>query len=532
MIRLHGVSKRFGDVRALDEVSLDLRAGEVHCLLGENGAGKSTLIALLTGLQQPDAGVIELDGAPVTLRSPRAAIDRGIAVVHQHSTLAPTMTVLENLRLVRNAGRAEKPTLLLDRRTAEQELSEWASDIGADIDPGTLMAELSLGQQQQFEIARALRQRPRVLILDEPTSMLPSRSVPGLIRDIHRLREQGAAVLVVTHKLEEALELANTVTVLRGGRVTAHLAAAELRRTGDDAARAQILTAMFGAGSGAEAPTHAPTHAATDAGMNADAPERLSIERLRTERGDGGSPLDGLSLEVRAGEIVGIAGIDGNGQRHLAEAIAGQRPVAAGSIRLDGSDITAESVRARQRLGVRYLTDDKLGEGSIGGFSVALNLMLKRVGERPFWRFGFVNRAALAAEARRLIEDSGIGVPSPETRAGTLSGGNLQKLLLARELQGEPRVVVFNKPSTGLDLRTVRRVHRAVRVFASRGGAALVISADLDELIALSHRIAVVSRGRIVGEIVNDPAPGEGEVRARLGELLAGVAARSEAGAQ
>ncbi len=527
-LRLRGVSKRFGEVVASDGVSLELLPGEVHALLGENGAGKSTLIAMLAGMQQPDAGTIELRGERVVLGSPAVSLSHGIGIVYQHSALIPTMTVIENLML----GDAHR--LLLDRRAAEDRLAELGVLLGGRIDPGTLVGELGLGQQQQLELAKALWARPSVLVLDEPTSMLTPRGVAELASSLDRLRGEGVAVLFVTHKLDEALGLADRVTVLRAGRVVARFgpgelrggrgadstAAVETRAVGADgadaaAAAAPILAAMFGDERAApqrpegEAPIGPPE-------PPAEAAEVLRLEEASTAPGDGGTPIRGISLRIRAGEVLGIAGIDGHGQRHLAEAIAGQRATAGGRVLLDGGEITRESVRERQRLGVRYVTDDRLREGIVGSFSVALNLVLKRVGERPFWRFGRMDRAAVAAEARRLISHYDIRASSPDARAGALSGGNIQKILLARELSHGPRVVVFNKPGQGLDLRTVRKARDEIRRFAEAGGAVLLISTELDELAELAHRIEVISRGRLIGSVEND---GD-RVRERVGALM------------
>lgn len=525
VLRVRQVSKRFGEVRALEDVSLDLRAGEVHCLLGENGAGKSTLIGLLTGLHRPDRGAIEIDGERTALGSPAAAIALGIGAVAQHSALVPTMTVLENLML----ADAAKPRLLLDRPAAQRRLIELVELLGSDIDPDAPVGELGLGQQQQLEIARALWQRPRVLILDEPTSMLPERGVEALVRSIRRLTGRGVAVLFVTHKLHEALRLADSVTVLRAGEVTAGLPAARLAVLDPGAVRTEILEAMFGAGSAAQQGTD-EARPPSPAQRAAGSPRLLVLDRVRTRDAGGGAPLDGVTLEVGAGETLGVAGIDGNGQRHLAEVVAGQRRAAAGRVLFEGRDVASASVRERQGLGMRYVTDDRLGEGIVDGFSVALNLLLKRIGERPLWRFGRMNRRTVRAETQRLVDEGDIRTSSLETRAGTLSGGNIQKILLARELQGSPKAVVFHKPSTGLDLRTAIRVHDAMRDFAAGGGAALVISSDLDELLSLSHRIAVIAHGRIVGEVANDPARDAASVRAELGALMAGATLAAEAG--
>lgn len=514
VLRLRGVTKRFGELVANDAVDLELRAGEVHCLLGENGAGKSTLIAMLAGLQQPDEGLLEVDGVPTVLASPAVANASGIAVVYQHSALVPTMSVLDNLMLGNGGFR-------LRRATARRRLSELSELLGDELDGTRPLGELGLGQQQQLEIAKAMWAEPRLLILDEPTSTLGEGGARNLLTRLREHADGGRAVLLVTHKLDEALAVGDRVTVLRAGRVVDRLEAGQLRDFGEsrETVRAKnsgrILAAMFGESGAAAAHAAAAPSARTPAPADGDV---LRLEEVTTARGNGGTPIEGIEFGIGAGEIVGIAGIDGHGQKHLAEVIAGQRLPERGRVLLGGEDLAAVAVRGRQRRGVRYVTDDRLREGIVGSFSVALNLVLKRVGERPLWRFGFADRHAIYREAEALVEQYGIRTPSVSARAGALSGGNIQKILLARELAHGPRVVVFDKPGYGLDLQTVRLVQHSIRDFASDGGAALLISTDLDELLALASRIGVLSHGRIVGWVPND-GPG---ARERIGTLMAG----------
>lgn len=505
-LRLRGVTKRFGPVTANAQIDLDLRGGEVHCVLGENGAGKSTLISMLAGFQQPDEGIIEIDGRACTLASPAVALARGIGVVYQHSALIPTMSVLENLMLGQRRG------VLLDRAAAEDLLTEIGEMFGGRIDPDTAVHELGLGQRQQLEIAKVLWEKPEVLVLDEPTSMLAAEGVERLKAGVRRLADEGVAVLFVTHKLHEALELGDRVSVLRAGRVALSVDTDELRTQDSQEVEGRILVAMFGDETTSKLGESGQGALALDAASS----EVLRLESVSVAGEPGSSPATEVSLAIRAGEILGIAGIDGHGQRHLAEAIAGQRPLTGGRLLLGGRNISRESVRSRQRLGVRYVTDDRLHEGIVGSFSVAINLLLKHIGNRPFWRFGRMDRAAVAAEATHLIERYEIRPPASDARAGTLSGGNIQKLLLARELAGEATVVVLNKPTYGLDLRTVRRVRDEIRQFAERGGAVLLISTDLDELKELANSISVISRGRIVGRVENDGV----RVRERVGALI------------
>lgn len=521
MIRLTAITKSFPGIVACDSISLDIAPGQVHCLLGENGAGKSTLIGMLAGLQQPDAGTIEIDGCPVQLSSPAVSLAHGIGVVYQHSSLIPSMTVLENLMLSGGgSGAGGGGGFWLDRSGARARLAELAGLLGAEIDPDMAAGDLGLGQQQQVEIARAMWHGSRVLILDEPTSMLTPRAVEHLFASVNRLKAQGLAVVFVTHKLHEALAVGDAVTVLRAGRVSGWIAPAEMRSLDPGQLKSRILEAMFGADPGADRASADSLESPRIARRPeySPAPVTLQLRGITTRARSGETPVTDVNLAIHQGEIVGIAGIDGHGQAHLAEAIAGQLQLASGSIALDSRDITSLTVKQRQRLGVRYVTDDRLHEGIVGSLSVAMNLVLKRIGERPFWTWGRMNAAAVRDEARARIAEFDIRTPSAETRAGTLSGGNIQKLLLARELSHDPRAVVFHKPTAGLDLKSVRQVWASIREFARGGGAALVISPDLYELVALADRIVVMSGGRLVGEVSCD----EDRVAERVGELMVG----------
>ncbi|WP_066043085.1 putative B6 ABC transporter ATP-binding protein [Herbiconiux solani] len=503
VISLRDITKAFPGVIANDHVSLDIVSGQVHCLLGENGAGKSTLISILAGMQQPDSGTVAFDGKVVDITSPKVAVDYGIGVVHQHSTLVPAFTVLENLML-------GESSMLQNTKRAEQRLGELADLLGVEIDPHALASDLGLGQQQQVEIAKAMWKGSRLLVLDEPTSMLTPQAIEHLGESIARVKAQGLAVVLITHKLREAYAMGDCVTILRGGRNVGHIGVEQLAAYSEAEAQDAILAAMFGddlAAVGDEASDLAGAAEATREVRAIDFDDRPVRLELRdvSSRGLGRDiEADGVTLTVHEGEILGIAGIDGHGQGALSEVVAGQRPVASGTVFFDGEDITKSGVRSRQQLGVRYVTDDRLHEGTVGSMSVALNLVIKRIGQRPFWKSGRIQPKAVDTEADRLIQEYGIRTPSPETRAGTLSGGNIQKILLARELTNGAKLVVVNKPTYGLDLKTVHLVREILIDFAARGGSVLLLSTDLDELIELSHRIEVISRGSLVGGVVND----------------------------
>lgn len=529
-------------------MSLEVRPGEVHCLLGENGAGKSTLIAMLAGLQQPDSGEIEMAGEQLVFAAPADSLAQGIGVVFQHSALIATMTVAENLMLGGHGG------FWLNREDTLDHLASVGELFGVQLDPLARVGELSLGEQQQLEIAKVLLGEPRVLVLDEPTSMLSADAIARLGRSIRQLSDRGVAVILVTHKLEEALQLSDRMTVLRNGQVAARFESEELRAS--SAGSARILAAMFGsedvaAGAASDAVAVGAVAAVSDATVSVAAAASVAVEpgdsAVRLRRNSVGPELlhleavsvpaqpvglNQLSLRLRAGEVLGIAGIDGQGQRALAEIIAGQLRPHSGRVWFAGVDVSAHTVRSRQRLGIRYVTDDRLHEGIVASFSVMLNLLLTRVGERPFWRRGRLQREAAEQHSAQLIERFGISPADGQLRAGTLSGGNIQKILLARAIDGDAKLVVFHKPSYGLDLQTVRMVHEEIAALAESGVAVLLISTDLDELLDLSDRIAVISNGRIVGEVADTHAdPDTHEVaaertrdalRAHIGELMAG----------
>jgi ABC-type uncharacterized transport system ATPase subunit len=523
IVELIGIRKAYPGVLANDDVSLVLRRAEVHCLLGENGAGKSTLIGILSGLVKPDAGTIKIDGRELAIESPRVALEQGIGTVYQHSTLIPALTVLENLMLGDTRG------LRLDAAGARARLAELAGSLGVEVDPEAKVVELSLGHQQQVEIIKALWRGSRVLVLDEPTSMLTPQAFAELESVLGRLKEQGQAILFITHKLHEALSLGDRISILRQGRLVGAIDTDTLRATSPEELRTQIVRTMFGEEARALAgAAELQDELVERQARRADVAERETVLELEgvSAAGHGAElGIEDVSLELHEGEILGVAGIDGNGQRALAEVVAGQRSPGRGEIRLYGAAISRLSVSAREKLGLRYVSDDRLGEGIVQTLSVGLNLVLKRIGERPFWRYGRVQKPVVEEKARELVREFDVRTPSVNARAGTLSGGNLQKVMLARELSFGPRVVIFHKPTYGLDVRTTSAVRGLVRRLADEGGAALVISTDLDELLEISDRIAVLSRGRLVGTVVNGPGAAEEVGRLMVGEVRAPVAA-------
>ena len=524
VLSVHHLAKSFPGVVANDDISLDFHAGEIHVLLGENGAGKSTLIGIIAGMIPADAGEILVDGKSAHIASPRHSLDLGIGTVFQHVFLVPSLTVVENLMLGGPWWQG------LRRGPALARIAELSALLGVNIDPDAPLGGLSLGEQQQIEIMRALWRDERVLILDEPTSMLTPEGVRDLGAVMRRLRAQGVAVILVTHKLVEAYELGDRISVLRHGRVVGAIAPDMRRGMSEAEMTRQVVAMMFDGnkGPGAEEREmlvgrgHGRAH-----GVDRAAPPCLEVVGISTGAERGACPVRDISFALWPGEVLGIAGIDGNGQKHLAEALAGQRKCIAGSVRVNGGDVTLGDVPMRRRAGIRYVTDDRLGEGTVAGMSVAINLLLKEVGARPFWRSGIVDPSRVREHARDRIRRYDIRTPSEATQLGNLSGGNIQKVLLAREMERDEGaasaatdIIIFAKPTHGLDLHNARLAHDSIRRSARAGAGIVVLSTDLDELLTLCDRIAVLYQGRLAGVVDNGPEAGTA-----IGRLMAGARA-------
>src|SRR6056297_645156 len=406
------VTKRFPGVVAVDDVTLGIRAGEVHVLLGENGAGKSTIVGMLAGLQVPDEGHLTLNGKPARLGSPTESLAAGINTVFQHVMLVPTLTVFENL-VLGDAWWRRPP-----RGEVEARIAELQRDFGLRVPLDAVTGDLSLGEQQQIEIARALLRESHVLILDEATSMLSPQGADELGERMRLLAGRGLAVVFITHKLSEAYRFGDRISVLKQGCFAGDIPPEQLCEMDEPDAVDKMVQLMFGADDNALAP--APR------AELARGPLRLKAEGLATAGGSEVVALSDIALEVHEGEVLGVAGIDGNGQKQLAEALAGQRPVTAGRVELEGRDVTAASVGRRRALGLRYLTDDRLSEGSVGIFPVSENTVLKEIGASPFWSYGIERSARIADHARGLIDRFGVRTPGEATPIGHLSGGNIQ----------------------------------------------------------------------------------------------------------
>ena len=519
-VSLHAITKRFPGVLANDDISLAFHAGEVHALLGENGAGKSTLIGILSGMQQPDAGHIEIDGARVKIHSPRESLRLRIGTVFQHVLLVNSLTVIENLMLGGAWWRVN------DRKAALARFAEISELLGVEIEPDVPVGRLSLGQQQQVEIIRALWHGGKVLVLDEPTSMLTPQGVEELGAVMRRLAGQGVAIVFITHKLREAYAFGDRISVLRQGRLVGDIAPEQLCAMDEEAATNEIIRLMFkGAVEGAES---ADSETFVREGQerrgrgefDRSGTPAITLENVWSHAEPGECALHDIGFLVMPGEVFGIAGVDGNGQKHLAEVLTGQRPALSGRIELRGEPATQAGVPARRRLGVRYITDERLGEGTVGGQSVATNLVLKEIGAPPFWRRGVTLWRRIFRHAREVIATHDVRTPSEHTPLGHLSGGNIQKVLLAREISADASVVVFNKPTHGLDLHNTRLARERIVKAAESGIATIVISTELDELLELCDRIGVMFAGEISG-IVDNRVGAE----AQIGRLMTGAKA-------
>ncbi|GGN06280.1 sugar ABC transporter ATP-binding protein [Thermus composti] len=479
MLRLENLTKRFGPVVANDGISLEVRRGEVLALLGENGAGKTTLVSLLYGLYAPDAGRIFLEGREVQIPSPKVAQRLGIALVPQHPELIEAHTVAENLAL----GLDLPPFFSRRRLLALLEALLRGHPLGVDLE--AKVERLSAGEKQRVELLRALLQRPKVLILDEPTSVLTPKETEELFREIARLKAEGLAVIFISHKLDEVLAVADRIAVLRAGRKVG-----ELKR--EEADKELLVRLMVGRG--LNPPPKAP-------------PPReevvLEVKDLLVPRH--GFPVQGVSFALRAGEVLGIAGVAGSGQKELLEALAGLRPY-RGEVRFLGKPLPQDPARLFA-LGVAHIPEER-AVGVVGGMSVAENLALRTFSR--YARRGILNYARLEEEARDLIARYRIQTPSPRTPVRFLSGGNVQKVILARELGGRPRLLLAMHPTYGVDVGAAEEVHERILDLVREGMAVLLVSEDLDEILALSHRVAALHRGRLVGPIPREAADREG----------------------
>ena len=489
---MHGISKRFGLVIANDHVDFTLRQGEIHALLGENGAGKTTLMRILYGLYQPDEGEIKVHGQPVTIASPRDAIRNGIGMVSQHFALAAPLTVTENIILGTTRG------MFLNMDHARNAVQEASARYGIQLKPKAVIRDLSVGQRQQVEILKALYRNARVLVMDEPTSVLTPQEVEQLFNSLTGLKEQGFSVVFISHKLHEVMEITDHVTVLRLGRVVGEMPTKDT--SPNKLARMMVGRETFGV-----------TRMPEDGGQQ---PAGLVLDQVSALNNKGLPALKEVSLQVRAGEILGLAGVSGNGQTEMAEVLAGTRPVSQGRVLVYDQDETNSDAETMMAAGVGRIPEDSRAN-VIGQMTVAQNIVIERLNQ--FSLRGYLDRKAIRRYAQDLIEEYQIKA-SPEDRMRTLSGGNLQKVVLARVLAQKPRVLVVAQPTRGLDVAATEYVRNKLLEQRSEGAAILLISEDLDEIMQLSDNIAVLYEGQVMAV-----KPATSATPEELGLLMAGV---------
>jgi len=470
-----------GGTVANDGVNLSVMAGEVHAVVGENGAGKSTLMKILFGMEQPDRGELLLDGKPVRFGNPREAIDAGIGMVFQHFSLVPSFSVYENIVL----GSEPKAGIKFDRQKAIAAVRELSERFRLNVDPLPPVGQLPVGQQQRVEILKALYRDARILILDEPTAVLAPQEVAELFIAVRSLVEQGRTVIFIAHKLPEVLEISDRITVMRAGRTVGEVMAS-------DVTEQSLATLMVG----------------REVALRVDRAKRegelvCEVKALRIVGENGATLADDLNLKVHGGEILGLVGVEGNGQAELLEAVAGLRPIADGVAYLNEQNLGRMSVLERRSAGLASIPEDRIAQGLATGASVAENLVATKLADTRFVRNGLLDLKAIKANAEKLIEQFSIRVDGPKSAVGTLSGGNMQKVVVARELAEQPKLLLVNQPTRGVDLGATQFIWRSITDARDGGAAVLLSSADLSELLALSDRLVVFYRGRIVAAFIN-----------------------------
>ncbi len=498
-LELRGITKRFGTLVANNQISLTVEPGEIHALLGENGAGKSTLMNVLYGLYQADEGEILLDGKPQKFRGPGDAMAAGIGMVHQHFMLIPVFTVAENVAL------GHEPTNFggkLDMAAARKRVIEISDRFGFNVDPDALVEDLPVGVQQRVEIIKALSRDAKVLVLDEPTAVLTPQETDELMAIMRQLAQSGTSIVFITHKLREVKEVANRITVIRLGQVVGSAS--------PEASTSELASMMVGR----------EVDLVVDKEKAELGPEILNVENLAVLDDRLQRAVNGISFSVRGGEVLAIAGVQGNGQTELSEALLGLRsPIKGGSIKISGKELAGASVRNVLEAGVGYIPEDRKKDGLVGEFTISENLMLNQSFKSRFTRglnINFPTRKNVAAD---LVKRFDVRTPSIDTPAGKLSGGNQQKVVVARELSRDVNLLIASQPTRGVDVGSIEFIHEQIVAERDAGKAVVLISTELDEVLALADRIAVMYRGQIVG-IVGPETP-----RETLGKMMAGVSA-------
>ena len=504
-LQASGITKRFPGVLANDHVNFDLEKGEIHALLGENGAGKSTLMNILYGLYQPDEGQVSISGNLTRITSPHDAIAQGIGMVHQHFMLVPPLTVTENIMLgqesVTSATKALGGLSVLDRRSVAARVRELSHQYGLDVDPDAYVRDLTVGSQQRIEIIKALYRSADILILDEPTAVLTPQEADELFVIMRALVKQGKSIVFITHKLREVFAVADRISVMRAGQRVGTVKPAE-------ATRETLAEMMVGR----------KVFLTIDKAEAHPGDEILRVENLRVMDDQKHMTVDGVSLSVRAGEILGVAGVQGNGQTELTEALTGLRRVAEGRVTILGHDTTHASPRQVVEVGVAHVPEDRHKHGLVLAFPVRDNLVLCSYYRSPFAKGIELDFPVIEQQAEELVNTFDIRTPSIQTSAGSLSGGNQQKVIVARELARPVKLLIASQPTRGLDVGSIEFIHGRIVEARDNGAAVLLISAELDEIMSLSDRIAVMYKGRIL-----DTLDAQAATREQLGLLMAGI---------